>query len=126
LLKDKASNLKGDLVKEAEHINGINFIGKQLELEQNAVKDLVFDIGKDQTNLFVIIGTVTQGKPMLTCFISKDLVASRDLNAGQVVRELGKLIQGGGGGQAFYATAGGKKPDGISEAIEKAREMLRT
>jgi alanyl-tRNA synthetase len=60
----------------------------------------------------------------LTCFIANNLVADRGLNAGQVVRELGKLIQGGGGGQPFFATAGGKNPNGIGEAIVKVREFI--
>ena len=61
---------------------------------------------------------------MLTCFIAKNLVADKNLNAGQVVRELGKLIQGGGGGQPFFATAGGKNPGGIPQALEKVKEYL--
>ena len=61
---------------------------------------------------------------MLTCYISKELVAEKNLNAGQVVRELGKYIQGGGGGQPFFATAGGKNADGMKEALENAKQFI--
>jgi alanyl-tRNA synthetase len=67
---------------------------------------------------------VQDDKPMLTCYISKELVADKNLNAGQVVRELGKFIQGGGGGQPFFATAGGKDASGIAAALAKAGEYL--
>ena len=66
-----------------------------------------------------------EDKPMLTCYISKELVASKNLNAGLVVRELGKHIQGGGGGQPFFATAGGKNTAGIAEALEKAVDFIK-
>jgi len=65
------------------------------------------------------------GKAVLSCYISKDLVAEKDLNAGTIVRELGKYIQGGGGGQPFFATAGGKNPAGIPEALDKVKEYIK-
>jgi len=68
------------------------------------------------------LGTVQNNKPMLACYISKELVASSDLNAGNVVRELGKYIQGGGGGQPFFATAGGKNVAGLKEALSMAKK----
>lgn len=71
------------------------------------------------------MATAEEGKPMLTCYISKELVAEKGLNAGQVVRELGKYIQGGGGGQPFFATAGGKNAEGIQEALTKAVDFLK-
>lgn len=124
LLKEKAKNLIGDLILEVETINGVNYLAKKLDLDQNAIKDLAFDLGNQIENLFLLVGTETQGKAMLTCFISKNLVKDKQLNAGLVVRELGKLIQGGGGGQAFYATAGGKNPRGIAEALVKGKEYI--
>ena len=124
LLKEKAKNLSGDLIREIETINGINYLAKKLDLDQNAIKDLAFDLGNQIDNLFLLIGTEAEGKAFLTCFISKNLVADKQLNAGQVVRELGKLIQGGGGGQPFYATAGGRNPDGIEEALTKGKAYI--
>ena len=75
-------------------------------------------------NLFLLLGSEANGKALLACYISKDLVESKDLNAGTIVRELGKHIQGGGGGQPFFATAGGKNPAGIAEALSAARSYL--
>ncbi|WP_298284756.1 alanine--tRNA ligase [uncultured Lutibacter sp.] len=124
LLKDKAKNLKSDLIQEVKPINGINFLAKKLDLNQNNVKDLAFDLGNATDNLFLVVGTEKDGKAFLTCFISKNLVEEKQLNAGLVVRELGKLIQGGGGGQPFYATAGGKNPAGIENALKEAEKFI--
>ena len=124
LLKQKANNLKGDLIKEIKTVNGINFIAKKLDLDQSNIKDLLFEIGNEVDNLFFLAATEKDGKAMLTCYVSKELAKSSDIHAGTVVRELGKLIQGGGGGQPFFATAGGKNPAGIPAALEKAIEFL--
>ncbi|MFD1292280.1 alanine--tRNA ligase [Lutibacter holmesii] len=124
LLKEKAKNAAASLLNETEQINGVNFLAKKLELDQNSIKDLANDLGNKIENLFLIIGSETNGKAFLTCYISKNLVAEKQLNAGQVVRELGKLIQGGGGGQPHFATAGGKNPEGITEALEKAKTYI--
>jgi len=124
LLKDKAKNLKGDLIKEVETINDVNFLAKKLDLDQNSIKDLAFDLGNQLDNLFLVVGTESNGKAFLTCFISKNLVEEKKLNAGQVVRELGKLIQGGGGGQPFFATAGGKNPQGIEQALRESKKYI--
>ncbi|MGA8854488.1 MAG: DHHA1 domain-containing protein, partial [Christiangramia sp.] len=64
------------------------------------------------------------GKALLSCYVSKNLVQEKELNAGTIVRELGKYIQGGGGGQPFFATAGGKKPEGVNEALQKAESFI--
>jgi len=124
LLKDKAKNMKGDLINDVEAINGVNFLAKKLDIDAKSLKDLAFELGDKVENLFFIAGTENSGKAGLTCFIAKNLVEEKNLNAGQVVRELGKLIQGGGGGQPFFATAGGKNPAGIEEALEKAKEYI--
>ena len=124
LLKEKAKSLSGDLIREIETINGINYLAKKLDLDQNAIKDLAFDLGDRIDSLFLLVATESNGKAFLTCFISKNLVAEKQLNAGHVVRDLGKLIQGGGGGQPFYATAGGSNPHGIKEALIKGKEYI--
>ncbi|ASV30978.1 alanine--tRNA ligase [Maribacter cobaltidurans] len=124
LLKDKAKNLKGDLQNELQEKNGVRFLVKKLDLDAAGIKDLSFEMGQNQTDLFLLFATEQDGKALLSCYISKELVASKDLNAGSIVRELGKFIQGGGGGQPFFATAGGKNPAGIPEALEKAKEYL--
>jgi len=124
LLKDKATNVKGELKNEIEALNGVNFIAKQVELDASGIKDLCFELGGEVDNLFALFGTDQNGKALLSCYVSKNLVAEKDLNAGQIVRELGKYIHGGGGGQPFFATAGGKNPDGIQEALQKAKDYL--
>ena len=124
LQKEKAQAAKGNLLNEIEEINGVNFLAKKLDLDAASIKDLVHELGGQKENLFILIGAEDKGKALLTCYISKNLVADRELNAGQVVRELGRLIQGGGGGQPFFATAGGKNPAGIDEALEKAKDYI--
>ncbi|NNK81525.1 MAG: alanine--tRNA ligase [Flavobacteriaceae bacterium] len=125
LLKDKAKNLKGNLKDEFEDVNGINYLSKKVDLDASGMKDLCFELGKDASNLFILLGADQNGKALLSCYISKELVAEKNLNAGQVVRELGKHIQGGGGGQPFFATAGGKNPDGIEIALNEAKNYIK-
>ena len=124
LLKDKAKGMKTELATQIIEVNGVNFLSTEVDLDANGAKDLAYELGQNQTNLFLVFGTISEDKPMLTCYISKELIAEKNLNAGQVVRELGKYIQGGGGGQAFFATAGGKNVDGLKEALEKASSFL--
>ena len=124
LLKDKAKGMKTELATQIIEVNGVNFLSTEVDLDANGAKDLAYELGQNQTNLFLVFGTISEDKPMLTCYISKELIAEKNLNAGQVVRVLGKYIQGGGGGQAFFATAGGKNVDGLKEALEKASSFL--
>ncbi|HNP33722.1 MAG TPA: alanine--tRNA ligase, partial [Flavobacterium sp.] len=120
LLKEKAKALKGELSAKLQDVNGIKFLATQVDLNAESAKDLAYELGTLGTNLFLVLATADEDKPMLSCYISKELVAEKNLNAGTVVRELGKYIQGGGGGQPFFATAGGKNVAGINEALEKA------
>ncbi|TFG76306.1 MAG: alanine--tRNA ligase, partial [Flavobacteriales bacterium] len=122
--KEKAKNLKSDLLQELEAVNGVQFLAKKVDLDAAGIKDLSFEMGHDQENLFLLFGTEQDGKALLSCYISKSLVKSKKLDAGSIVRELGKYIQGGGGGQPFFATAGGKNPEGIMEALQHAKAYL--
>ena len=124
LLKEKGKNLKTDLKNEISEMNGINFLAKQVDLDANGIKDISFELGGEIDNLFLLLGTNQNGKALLSCYISKDLVASKNLDAGKIIRELGNYIQGGGGGQTFFATAGGKNPDGLSEALSKGKDYI--
>ena len=125
LVKDKVKNLKAVLTPEIQQINGVQFLAKRVDLNADGAKDLAYELGNLGTNLFLVFATAEEDKPMLTCYISKKLVAEKGLNAGNVVRDLGKFIQGGGGGQPFFATAGGKNSAGISEALEKAIDFIK-
>ncbi|WP_299678945.1 alanine--tRNA ligase [uncultured Tenacibaculum sp.] len=125
LLKDKAKNMKGDLKNQITEINGVNFLATKVDLDPASIKNLLFELGGEIDNLFVLFATApTKEKAMLTCYISKDLANEKGYDAGKVVRELGKLIHGGGGGQNFFATAGGKNPGGIPKALERAKDYI--
>jgi alanyl-tRNA synthetase len=125
MLRDKAKGLKAELVTKKQTINGINFIAEKIELDSlDAIKDLSFELRNQIDNLFMVLAAEVKGKPSLSIIISDNLVADKKLNAGTIVRELGKEIQGGGGGQAFYATAGGTNSQGLSVALEKAKAYL--
>ena len=110
---------KESLLEKARTINGITVVSAILPLMPQGVKDLVFKIRQEvPENLLCVIGSVDAGKPMLSVMLSDDMVKDHNLNAGQLVREAAKLIQGGGGGQPHYATAGGKNVDGLSAAVD--------
>ncbi|HCO83295.1 MAG TPA: alanine--tRNA ligase [Arenibacter sp.] len=124
LLKEKAKNLKGELLNELTEVNGIQFLAKKVDLDAAGIKDISFEMGQNREDLFLLFASENGGKALLSCYISKELVEQRKLNAGTIVRELGKYIQGGGGGQPFFATAGGKNPAGIGEVLEKAKAYI--
>jgi alanyl-tRNA synthetase len=124
-VKEKVKNMKAALTAEIQQINGIQFIAKQVDLDPNGAKDLAYELGTLGNNIFVVLATAEEGKPTISCYISKELVTEKALNAGNVVRELGKFIQGGGGGQPFFATAGGKNTAGIPEALAKAIDFVK-
>ena len=124
LAKLQLQVIKEQLAEELETLNGIQFLATEVDLDAGLMKDLAFDLGQNKDALFLVLASSKGGKPLLSCYISKELVATKDLNAGTIVRELGKYIQGGGGGQAFFATAGGKNTDGIAAALKAAREMI--
>ena len=112
------------LVEKASVVNGVNVIKAVIPFEPSAAKDLVFKIREAlPENLLCVIGSTANEKPMLSVMLSDDMVNSHDLNAGKMVREAARLIQGGGGGQPHYAQAGGKNLDGISAAVDKVIEL---
>ena len=115
---------KAALIEKAREVGGVKVITAVLPMEAAQAKDLVFKIRQEVTEgLLCAIGTVAGGKPMLSVMLSDDMVKDHGLNAGKMVREAAKLIQGGGGGQPHYATAGGKNADGLSAAIDKVVEL---
>ena len=115
---------KNYLLSEVHVVNGVNVVSRVLEMQPGAVKDLVFQLrAAVQAPFLGVIGSKFQGKPMLTVMMSDDLVKGHGLNAGQMIREAAKLIQGGGGGQPHYAQAGGKNVEGLSAAVDKVIEL---
>ena len=123
LSKLRSQVLKNELIGELKTISKINFIAKEVDLNAQEMKDLSFAMGEQLDKAILIFGSRKTGKPLLSCYISKFLVSNHKKDAGKVIRELGKYIQGGGGGQPFFSTAGGKNLDGISEAIKVAEKI---
>ena len=112
--------MKEKLLKEVRTVNGVSLVRAVLPLEPASAKDLAFKLREAiPDNLLAVIGSVAHEKPSLTLMISDNLVKEHGLNAGQIVREAAKLMQGGGGGQPHYAQAGGKNPDGLNAAVDK-------
>ena len=124
LRKLKSQILAQEAQTEIQEHNGIAFLAKAVDLDAQSIKDLAFTLGKDRDDLFLVLGSANGDKPILSCYISKKLVSEKEMDASKVVRELGQYIQGGGGGQPFFATAGGKNPAGISQAIKAAIELI--
>ena len=123
--KEKAAMVKADLIKDIKEFNGIRYISSVLPLAPATVKDIVFMLRQEQTeNLLVVVGSVYNEKPQLTISVSADLV-ERGLNAGKIVGQAAREMQGGGGGQAHFAQAGGKNPDGVKAAIDKVFEIIK-
>jgi len=125
LLKEKVAVLKDNLTTEFQEINGINFLSKQVDLTMNTTKDLAMAIGTSKPNSFVFLASIEDNMPNIHCYISKELVKDKSLNAGNVIRELGKYIDGNGGGQPFFASGKGKNVTGIKEALEKAINFVK-
>ena len=120
----KAMQLKDEMVAKAKDVNGIKVISGVLPVDAQSAKDIAFSLRQEFTeNLLVVIGSAAEGKPTLTVALSDDLT-KEGKNAGATVREAGKLIQGGGGGQPHFATAGGKNADGLRAAVDKVIEVI--
>ena len=124
-MKEKAVALKKELIAKVQQRNGINFIAAKTVFDSaEEIKNLLFEMRNEVPHLFCVLGADVMGKPSISVIISDDLVKDKNLNAGNIVRELAKEINGGGGGQAFYAQAGGSKVDGLEKAIEKAASLV--
>ena len=117
--------LKEELSQQIETHDGVDFLAQEVPLDAAGMKDLAFLLGQQNDQLFVVLASRKAGKPLLCCYISKALVAEKSLNASTVVRTLGKHIQGGGGGQVFFATAGGKNSEGITAALSAAKDFIQ-
>ncbi len=125
LLAAQANALKDQLKAKTESVNGLNLIAARLPLtDSNAIKNLAYQLEKEIENAVIVFGSAINNKPQLTVVINRALTESKGLNAGTMIRELAKEIKGGGGGQAFFATAGGKDVGGLDKAIEKVKSLL--
>lgn len=125
-IKEGQNIVKQSLKNNLKEENGINIIVKKIKLMAvSGLKDIAFQLKGEVNNLFLVLGTEIDGKAHLAVMISDNLVQEMNLDAVQIIRNIAKEIQGGGGGQPFFATAGGKKPEGINSALEKAMEYLK-
>jgi alanyl-tRNA synthetase len=122
--KEKAGQLKSEIKTRITAINGVNFIAEKVDLEAADIKDIAFQLKGEVDNLFAVFGSEVGGKPTLTCIVSDNLVAEKNLNASAIIRDLAKDIQGGGGGQPFFATAGGNNAEGLAGALNRAKAFI--
>ena len=111
-------------MKNKENIKGINLITQKVELDAEGMKTLSFKLRKSEENLILVLASEHESKALLTIMITDDLITDENLNASQMIREISAEINGGGGGQAFFATAGGSKPSGIEKALDKVKQIL--
>ena len=125
LLKDKIDGLKNGLLSQFEIINGINFIAKQVDLPMFATKDLAMSLGSLKENTFIVLASIDENMANIHCYISKNLLTEKDLNANVVIKELGKYIDGNGGGQPFFASGKGKNVAGIAAVLERALYFVK-
>jgi alanyl-tRNA synthetase len=126
LINEQAGRVKKELLEQVENYNGAAVIINRVGINNaNEIKNLAFQLKNQVDNLFLVLGAVINGKPQLTVMISESLVNEKGLNAGTIIRDLASEINGGGGGQAFYATAGGKDVNGLDKALDKARELIK-
>ena len=123
--KIQLSSIKEELKTKLENINGINVIAQKIEIDSaDLIKQLAFELKGEINNLFLVIGANVNGKAIIAIMISNNLIDEKGLNANTIIRKISKEIQGGGGGQPFFATAGGKNINGIDKAIKMAVESL--
>ncbi|QYH38696.1 alanine--tRNA ligase [Algoriphagus sp. NBT04N3] len=125
LYQEKASGVKADLLKQFVEKDGAKILLAQISLPNaDSLKKLAYELKNEVADAFVILAAEIEGKPQIAVILDENLISSKNLNAGQIVRELAKEIQGGGGGQPFFATAGGKKLEGLPDVISKAKQMF--
>ena len=122
-MKEKAAQAKAHIVSQTAIVNGVTLYRGILPMPADLVKAMAFQLRNGAEDALVIIGSLHEGKPMLTAAASDNMVKAHGMNVGQIIREAAKLIQGGGGGQPHFAPAGGKNADGLSAAVDKFVEL---
>ena len=124
LSNDKLHNLIDSLINELKNVNGVNFLVKKVDLDVSNIKKLSFELGSKHKNLFIIFMAENNSKANIVCYISKQLVQSKGFDAREEIKKLSPLINGSGGGQNFFATAGGSDTSGIAEALKQASKRF--
>jgi alanyl-tRNA synthetase len=124
MLVEKSRQVKAELLSKVKKSGDINMIVEQVDLPAEQIKNISFELKNQIDNLYCFLGASVDGKPHLSLILSENLVADKGLNAMTIIRNLAKEIKGGGGGQTFYATAGGKEVSGLASALEKAKGII--
>ena len=122
--KEKALAIKKQLIESIEVVNGVSFLAQKVDLNANSVKDICFELKSKLKNLFLVLAFEQKGKAMISVALSDDMISQKKLNAGKIVNELAKEIGGRGGGQPFFATAGGPNSSGINQALTNAKQII--
>ena len=124
LKRGQVAQIKSEIIGKVQEKEGMNYVSAIVDMDGGSIKDLCFQMKSEVKNLFAVIGGKSEGKATLTIVISDELAKAKDLHAGNLVRDASKLIQGGGGGQPFFATAGGTDPSGLSSAIQHVEKLV--
>ena len=122
--KAQAQNIKKDLKEKIKKENEVNYLEANVALDGGSIKDLLFQLKGEYANLFAVVGGQSDGKATLSVMIDESIVANKNLHAGNLIRSAAKHIKGGGGGQPFFATAGGSDASGLTKAIEEVRNAF--
>jgi alanyl-tRNA synthetase len=127
MVQEKAQRIKKDLLQKIKSVNGIQIIAEKIALDNaEAIKNISFEMRSQLENAFILLASQSEDKVLLSLILSDNLVKEKNLNASSIIRTISKHVQGGGGGQPFYATAGGKNPDGIDEALSEGIKLATT
>ena len=125
LHQKQSSAVKQELLRNIKNKNGTSVIIQRVNISDSTeIKNIAFQLKNQVENLFMVLGAVLNDKPLITVMISDSLVSRKGMHAGKIVRELAREIKGGGGGQPFFATAGGKDINGLDSALEKAKDYV--
>ena len=123
---EKKGSMKKELSEKVKMINDVEFIGQIVAVDSaQDLRDISFQLKAEKKRLFMVLGAEVKGKANLSLVISENLVEEKNLDASKIIREIAREVKGGGGGQPFFATAGGKDPGGLEKAIARASEIVR-
>ena len=122
--KIKIQSTKEIIIKEIKQVNGLNTFSGKLELDNKSIKELCFLLSNELDNLFMIVISLSYEKVFISCFISKNLITEKNLNASNIIKQLTPIIEGSGGGQPFFAAGGGKNLDAVDEALAESEKII--
>jgi alanyl-tRNA synthetase len=122
--KLKIQSIKELIINEIKEVNGLNTFTGKLELDNKSTKELCFSLSNELDNLIMIVFSISDEKVFISCFISKNLIAEKNLNASNIIKRLTPIIEGSGGGQPFFASGGGKNLDAVDEALAESEKII--